>query len=67
MDCPRAKAWTEGMILYCKDFSCFELQIIPPLSTKFLLIGLLVREKEFKINFKDGGHGVHLGFQSGNI
>ena len=29
--------------------------------------GFLVQEKEFKIDFQDGGHGDHLGFPIGTI
>ena len=37
------------------------------LLTKFQSIGLSVQEKKRKIDFKDGGHGGHLGFPIGTI
>ena len=37
------------------------------LPTKFQSIGLSVQEKKRKIDFKDGGHGGHLGFPIGTI
>ena len=33
----------------------------------FESVGLSVQEKKFKIDFQDGGHGGHLGFQIGKI
>ena len=40
------------------DFSYFWFTIYP----RFTLIGLSVQEEKRKIDFKDGGHGGHLGF-----
>ena len=37
------------------------------LPTKFRSIGLLFQEKKRKIDFQDGRHGAHLGFQIGAI
>ena len=45
----------------------FDLQVTPMLPIKFQVNGLLVQEKKQKINFEDGGHGGHLGFQIGSF
>ena len=36
----------------------------PDYQKSFESTGLLVQEKKFNIDFQDGGHGSHLGFQS---
>ena len=36
-------------------------------DTSYQVSSQLVQEKEFKIDFQDGGHGDHLGFPIGTI
>ena len=45
----------------------FYLQVARYFIPSFESVGFLVQEKEFKIDFQDGGHGDHLGFPIGTI
>ena len=45
----------------------FDLQVTPMLPSKFGVNWPSVQEKKRKIDFQDGGHGSHLGFQIGMI
>ena len=49
------------------DFSYFLSTSLWCLLPSLKSIYFSVQEKKLKIDFKDGGHGIHLGFQIGTI
>ena len=55
---------SRGPWVSCFYFRAVNLNLILPM--KFLIVGLSVQEKGFKIAFQEGNHGGHLGFSVGS-
>ena len=53
--------------LQSEILAIFDLQVTPFSLPSFESTGLSVQEWEPKIDFQDGSHGGHLGFQIGMI